>query len=343
MENLKPGIYRHYKGNEYELLFIATQTETGESLAVYRSLVDNKIWARPLAMWLGKVTVEGKEKPRFTWVREACPRYPEPVVGSIIYNDSGEILLIKNSQWTNWSIPGGHIKWGEKMEEALRRKIEEQTSLQIDKIKFITAADGIKLPYFLKDKHFIFLNFFAHLAGGEPQLSDKMTEYVWVKPETALKEFSVAPFVVDLLAAFIRRQSGSDSDNDFEGKYKRALADYQNLLKRSVKEKEEFVRFAIGDFLHDIIPVYDHLKMSLSALPENEKESAWVKGVEYVLKQFKEILSARGVEEIKTKGQKFDHNLMEALEGKGDKVVQEVMPGYTLNGRVIRAAKVIVG
>ena len=58
MENLKPGIYRHYKGNEYELLFIATQTETGESLAVYRSLVDNKIWTRSLAMWLGKVTVE---------------------------------------------------------------------------------------------------------------------------------------------------------------------------------------------------------------------------------------------------------------------------------------------
>lgn len=342
--NLKPGIYRHYQGNEYELLFVSEQTETGEPLVIYRSLADDKIWTRPLAMWSENVNISGKEEPRFAWLREAHPRYPEPVVGPIIYNDAGEVLLIKNSKWTNWSIPGGHIEWGEKMEEALRREIEEETSLQIDKIEFITAADGIKPPHFLKEKHFIFLNFFAHLAGGEPQLSNEMTEYVWVKPEKALKEFSMAPSIVDLLEEFIRRQAGANAeDNDFEGKYKRALADYQNLLKQSVKDKEEFVRFAVSDFLQDIIPVYDHLKMSLSALPENEQDSAWVKGVEYVLKQFKEILSARGVEEIKTEGRKFDHNLMEALEGQGENVLKEVMPGYVLNGRVIRAAKVIVG
>ena len=343
MENLKPGIYRHYKGNEYELLFIAEQTETQEALAVYRSLIDDKIWTRPASMWLEKVMFEGQEISRFTWLREAHPRYPEPVVGPIIYNDAGEVLLIKNPKWTNWSIPGGHIEWGEKMEDTLRREIDEETSLQIDKIEFISATDGIMPPHFLKEKHFIFLNFFAHLAGGEPKLSDEMTEYVWIEPKKAMRELTLSPSIVPLLQAFLARQEPAEGNEDFEDKYKRALADYQNLLKQSVKDKEDFVRFALGDFLQDIVPVYDHLKMSLSTLPENEQDSAWVKGVEYVLKQFKDVLSARGVEEIKTKGQKFDHNLMEALEGKGEKVVKEVMPGYTLNGRVIKAAKVIVG
>jgi len=48
------------------------------------------------------------------------------------------------------------------------------------------------------------------------------------------------------------------------------------------------------------------------------------------------------VEEIKTVGEKFNHNTMEAIEGKGEKVVKELRPGYKLNGKVIIAAKVIV-
>jgi len=77
-------------------------------------------------------------------------------------------------------------------------------------------------------------------------------------------------------------------------------------------------------------------------LPAEEENSAWVIGVKYVLKQFKDNLATRGVEEIKTVGEKFDHNTMEALDGEGETVSKEVMPGYKLNGRLIKAAKVIV-
>jgi len=132
------------------------------------------------------------------------------------------------------------------------------------------------------------------------------------------------------------------SDQDFEGKYRRALADYQNLLKSTAQEKSDFAKYAISDFLQDIIPVYDHLKMSLQNLPAAEENSAWVTGVKYVLRQFKESLEARGVVEIKTVGEKFDHNTMEALEGQGEMVAREVMSGYMLNGRLFRAAKVAV-
>jgi len=128
----------------------------------------------------------------------------------------------------------------------------------------------------------------------------------------------------------------------WEHKYLRAIADYQNLLKQTAKEKIEFVRYALSDFLHSILPVYDHLKMSLQGLSKEEINNPWAQGVSHVLKQFKEVLSSHGVEEIKTLGEKFDHDTMEALDGSGEIVKQEIMPGYKLNGKVIRPAKVIV-
>jgi len=123
-------------------------------------------------------------------------------------------------------------------------------------------------------------------------------------------------------------------------KYLRALAEQQNLIKRQATEKEEFVKYANQEIVEEFVTVYDHLKLSIGSLPESEKESAWVKGVEYTVKQFKDLLNINGVEEIKTIGEKFDHNTMEALEGQGEKVVKEIMPGYKLNGKVIRAARV---
>ncbi len=131
-------------------------------------------------------------------------------------------------------------------------------------------------------------------------------------------------------------------EDDYKEKYLRALADYQNLLKQSAKDKTDFVKFALENFLQEIIPVYDHLKLSLKGLSDEEAKSAWVEGVKHVLKQFKSVLESHGVTEIKTEGEKFNHDEMEALDGEGDKVKSEVMPGYKLNGKVMRAAKVIV-
>jgi len=133
-----------------------------------------------------------------------------------------------------------------------------------------------------------------------------------------------------------------DNEENFKEKYLRAIADYQNLVKQNQKERTEFVKFAISDFLQDILPVYDHLKLSIKSLNDEEKKSPWVEGVNHVLKQFKEILNNHGVLEIETIGQKFDHNLMDALEGEGEYVDKEIMPGYTLNGKVIKPAKVTV-
>jgi hypothetical protein len=65
---IRPGRYRHYKGCEYEVIGIARHSETGEELAVYRTLYgDGSLWVRPLAMFAEDVVVNGQTVARFAW------------------------------------------------------------------------------------------------------------------------------------------------------------------------------------------------------------------------------------------------------------------------------------
>lgn len=67
----KPGVYRHYKGNEYALLYIATHSETSEAMVVYRQLYgDAQVWVRPLTMFIETVIIDGNEIPRFTYIHK---------------------------------------------------------------------------------------------------------------------------------------------------------------------------------------------------------------------------------------------------------------------------------
>ncbi len=72
MDRPEPGIYQHYKGKEYQLYEVATHSESGELLAVYRPLYgDRALWVRPLSMWSEAVEVAGETLPRFRFLRPA--------------------------------------------------------------------------------------------------------------------------------------------------------------------------------------------------------------------------------------------------------------------------------
>ncbi len=68
---IKPGKYRHFKGNLYEVLFVATHSETMEPMVVYRALYgEGGIWVRPASMWQEQVERDGYSGPRFYPVEE---------------------------------------------------------------------------------------------------------------------------------------------------------------------------------------------------------------------------------------------------------------------------------
>lgn len=65
MINVEKGIYKHFKGGLYEVLFTAIHSETEEEMVVYRSLSNNLVWVRPMSMWNEEVMYEGKKIKRF--------------------------------------------------------------------------------------------------------------------------------------------------------------------------------------------------------------------------------------------------------------------------------------
>jgi molecular chaperone GrpE len=134
--------------------------------------------------------------------------------------------------------------------------------------------------------------------------------------------------------------SPEEQCREFENKYKRALADYQNLLKRTAEEKQAFAKYANEGMIRDILPVYDNLRISLDHIDDEAKNNGLAEGIKYVVKQFRDALLNNGVSEIEIKDKKFDPMEMEAISGKGKKIKKIIKPGYKLNGKVIVAAKV---
>lgn len=138
------------------------------------------------------------------------------------------------------------------------------------------------------------------------------------------------------------KQQEIDALND---RYKRVLAEFENFKKRSGKERETLYNSILGDVVESFLPIVDNLENAVKAETQDEE---YRKGVELVLKQFKDILKAKGVEEIPAIGETFDPSLHEAVSSIQDpsknaqEIVQEYRKGYKIGSRVIRHSMVIV-
>ncbi len=135
---------------------------------------------------------------------------------------------------------------------------------------------------------------------------------------------------------------------DFEHKYKLALADYQNLLKQTAKDRRDSILYANQALILEMLPIYDNLKLSMKHGGE-ESSNQWLSGITYVIAQFKKALEDAGVKEVQTAGLPFDPATMEAVENRetDDKksdglVAEELKGGYLLNEKVLIPARVAV-
>ena len=130
-----------------------------------------------------------------------------------------------------------------------------------------------------------------------------------------------------------------------EDRLKRVAAEFDNYKKRSSKEKDGLYNSLVGDIVSNFLPIIDNLEKAVEA---ETKDEEYRKGIELVLKQFKDVLLARGVTEIEAVGKTFDPEVHEAVssvqdETKGEKeIVQEYRKGYMIGNRVIRHSMVIV-
>ena len=132
---------------------------------------------------------------------------------------------------------------------------------------------------------------------------------------------------------------------ELKDRHTRLIAEFDNLKKRSAKEREGLYNSIISDIITSLLPVIDNLEKALEA-PTQDQE--YKKGIELVLKQFKDVLTANGVKQIEAIGQPFDPSLHEAVsmiqdENLGEKIVAtEYRKGYMIGNKVIRHSMVVV-
>lgn len=141
--------------------------------------------------------------------------------------------------------------------------------------------------------------------------------------------------------------------NQLDAQLKRAVADYHNLEKRVSEGRSELTSFVGAELVKRLLPVLDHLEHSLAGMSEEDKQSGWAKGVELAVKEFQQVLAQEGLDQIVAdpstssgQGVQFDPSLHEAVDtrvGEDNKILEVVRKGYTLNGKVIRPAQVVVG
>jgi molecular chaperone GrpE len=152
-----------------------------------------------------------------------------------------------------------------------------------------------------------------------------------------------APSPAEALAA-AKKEAAENHD-----RYLRAVADLENFRRRTVREKEELRLFAASRLLEDLLPALDNLGLGLAAARQPKADlKALANGVELVQQQLKGALAAHGLKEINPVGQEFDPHQHEALsheasqDVKAEHVLSVVRTGYSLNGRLLRPASVVV-
>ncbi len=143
----------------------------------------------------------------------------------------------------------------------------------------------------------------------------------------------------------LRQQVGETND-----KYVRLMAEFDNYRRRTAKERLELIETASKDVLEGFLPVIDDCERALEVLRKTEGAEAAVEGTELIYNKLTAYLKSKGLTRIECKGEEFNTDFHEAVaqfpapspEMK-NKIIDVVQQGYTLGGKVVRFAKVVVG
>jgi len=163
------------------------------------------------------------------------------------------------------------------------------------------------------------------------------------KETTPVAPAAEAVAQLELQLAAAKQEAAANFD-----RYTRAVADLENFRKRTIREKDELRQFAASGLMEDVIPILDNLGLGLAAARQQTDGKSIVDGVALVMDQLKNTLGRHGLKELNPAGQKFDPNFHECIsqlpsaEVAEEHVMQVVRLGYSLNGRLLRPASVVV-
>ena len=180
-------------------------------------------------------------------------------------------------------------------------------------------------------------------ASTDNEETASQTEASEETPEGTDKKAADAPEADPLDVALAKIAELND-------KYLRKVAEFDNYRKRTMKEKTELILNGGEKVITKILPVIDDFERAIANGQTTDDAQVLREGLELIFKKFLKILEGEGVERIETENKDFDTDYHEAIAmvpGMGDdkkgKVIDCVQTGYTLNGKVIRFAKVAVG
>ena len=182
-------------------------------------------------------------------------------------------------------------------------------------------------------------NIFKKMNKQETEKVDEQSEQAEVQSTPAAVQLVNEDKIAEL-------QAKVDELND---KYLRLYSEFDNYRKRTAKEKIELFQNAGESIFTNLLPVIDDFDRAMKANADVTDVKIISDGVNLIYNKFKNTLTQKGLEELKSIGEPFNTDLHEAItnipaptEDLKGKVVEELAKGYTLNGKVIRFAKVVI-
>ncbi len=171
-------------------------------------------------------------------------------------------------------------------------------------------------------------------AGGEVDIDEGSAEGTDSPEEELSLEEMVAKLEADLA--------------DAQDSALRAQADAANVQRRAEQEIDKARKFALDRFVGELLPVVDNMERALSAATDSGAEAPIIEGLELTMKSFMDALKKSGVEIVDPQGEPFDPQLAQAMsmvenpDVEPNTVIAVMQKGYTLNGRLVRPAMVMV-
>lgn len=173
-------------------------------------------------------------------------------------------------------------------------------------------------------------------------VSEENTENASAKADNSADEMTAEPTIEEQLEA------AKKEVEQYKDKYLRAVAEFDNYRKRTLKEKAELLLNGSEKAVCAFLPILDDFERAIA--DKTEDVNAIKEGMQIIFNKFNKTLESLGVEKIETEGKDFDvdfHEAVAMVPGMGDdkkgKVIDCVQTGYQLNDKVIRHAKVAVG